>query len=116
MKSKMLKPLSKPSGKDYWEGIIRESQASNISNIEFCQQRRIAISAFYYWKKKILNGSEKNQPALIEVPNPLKNMNSIPNGNNDIISMNIDQDFRFNISMDLKTVLPLIQELFNKRK
>jgi len=114
MKNSTLKIQPKPSGQEYWAKIIKESQESNLSNIDFCKEKGIAISAFYYWKKKITNVSvNRSEFSLIEIPASIQ---KVTGNNNDIISLSVNEDFRFHISFDLKTVLPIIQELFGKQK
>lgn len=36
-----------------WAMVIRECQASGLSNREFCRQRGIAEKTFYYWLRKL---------------------------------------------------------------
>ena len=116
MKNNTVKMIPKVSGQEYWTKIIRESQVSNLSNKEFCKQQGIAISAFYYWKKRITNVPvSNNNMSLIEIPDLIKDSNC-PGNNNDIISLSVNQEFCFHISFDLKTVLPIIQEILGKRK
>ena len=36
-----------------WTEIIRECQASGLTNKEFCAQRGIAEKTYYYWLRKV---------------------------------------------------------------
>lgn len=36
-----------------WMEIIRECQASGLSNREFCSQRGISEKTYYYWLRKV---------------------------------------------------------------
>ena len=36
-----------------WAAVIRECNASGLSNREFCRQRGIAEKTFYYWLRKL---------------------------------------------------------------
>ena len=38
-----------------WSAVIRECNASGLSNREFCRQRGISEKSFYYWLRKLRN-------------------------------------------------------------
>ena len=38
-----------------WSALIRECNASGLSNREFCQQRGISEKSYYYWLRKLRN-------------------------------------------------------------
>lgn len=115
MKNSIVKMASKPSGQEYWTKIIQESQSSNLSNIEFCRKKGIAISAFYYWKKRLAQFPKNKPMPFLELPKIFQNINHNP-GSDDVISISISRDLRFHISFDLKTILPIIQEVMGNQK
>ena len=38
-----------------WSALIRECNASGLSNREFCRQHGISEKSFYYWLRKLRN-------------------------------------------------------------
>jgi hypothetical protein len=43
----------------YWKQTIREAARSGISIREFCRQRRLRTSQFYWWQRRL---KERRQP------------------------------------------------------
>ena len=43
----------------YWQRIIREAARSGTSIREFCRQRRLKESQFYWWQHKLKLGRQK---------------------------------------------------------
>jgi len=37
----------------YWQGVIREAAHSGISIREFCRQRKLRESQFYWWQRRL---------------------------------------------------------------
>ena len=45
----------------YWQKIIREAVRSGMSIREFCRQRRLKESQFYWWQRRLKAGrGERN--------------------------------------------------------
>ena len=115
MKNSIIKMASKASGQEYWTKVIHQCQSSNLSNIEFCRRKGIAISAFYYWKKRLTKLAQSEPMPFLELPGIFENINHNP-GDSDVISISIDRNFHFHISFDLKTILPIIREVMGNQK
>ena len=47
-----------------WAMVIRECQASGLSNREFCRQRGIVEKTFYYWLRKLREQAIENTPSV----------------------------------------------------
>ena len=45
-----------------WAKIIRECQASGLTNREFCTQRRIPEKKYYYWLRKLRKTAAASMP------------------------------------------------------
>ena len=46
----------------YWQKIIREAARSGMSIREFCRQRRLKESQFYWWQRRLkAGGGERTQ-------------------------------------------------------
>ena len=51
-----------------WTEIIRECQASGLTNKEFCARRGIAEKTYYYWLRKLrAAAAETMEPQLVHV-------------------------------------------------
>ena len=57
-----------------WAAVIRECNASGLSNREFCRQRGITEKTFYYWLRKLRSQmTEAAAPQLVQLePAPVK--------------------------------------------
>ena len=106
---------SKSKGWEYWNDLIKESQESNLSKKEFCKQKGIPISAYYYWKKRLPGTLPSTMKApFVEISRFLQNSATTENDN--IFIFSIGNNLRLHVSADLKTILPLIQSLLGKSK
>lgn len=45
----------------YWQRTIREAVRSGMSIREFCRQRRLKESQFYWWQRKLKAGREERR-------------------------------------------------------
>ena len=51
-----------------WAAVIRECNASGLSNREFCKQRGITEKTFYYWLRKLRSQmTEAAAPQLVQL-------------------------------------------------
>ena len=51
-----------------WAAVIRECNASGLSNREFCRQRGITEKTFYYWLRKLRSQmAEAAAPQLVQL-------------------------------------------------
>ena len=51
-----------------WAEIIRECQASGLTNREFCTQRGIPEKKYYYWLRKVREAAaEAAEPQLVRL-------------------------------------------------
>lgn len=51
-----------------WAAVIKECNASGLSNREFCQQRGISEKSFYYWLRKLRSQmAEASAPQLVRL-------------------------------------------------
>ena len=51
-----------------WAAVIRECNASGLSNREFCRQRGITEKTFYYWLRKLRDQmTEAAAPQLVQL-------------------------------------------------
>jgi hypothetical protein len=49
----------------YWQKTIRDAARSGMSIREFCRQRRLKDSQFYWWQRKLKAGrQERNRPGV----------------------------------------------------
>src|SRR5438876_10629110 len=49
----------------YWQRTIGEAARSGMSIREFCRQRRVKESQFYWWQRKLKAGrQERNKPSV----------------------------------------------------
>ncbi len=55
--------------KKQWQQLIESQQASGQSQKSFCQQEKLSVTTFSYWKKKLRQGQEATDPSL-EIPTP----------------------------------------------
>jgi len=53
--------------------LIEQWEESRMSQVEFCQSRKIPKSTFYYWRKKHKEGKESSENPFIPVT--IKNEN-----------------------------------------
>ena len=54
-----------------WMEIVRECQASGLSNREFCSQRGISEKTYYYWLRKVRTAAATIiEPQLVRLDNP----------------------------------------------
>jgi len=55
--------------REEWRRRIEEWEASGLTQVEYCKQKELKISAFLYWRKKF---SEKKptRASFVEVPLP----------------------------------------------
>ena len=51
----------------HWGGIVGEHQASGLSVRAFCNQRKIAQTEFYKWRKRLSHGKQAEVDSLIPV-------------------------------------------------
>jgi hypothetical protein len=54
----------------YWQKTIREAVRSGISIREFCRQRRLKESQFYWWQHRLKAGREERQRRQRSSGNP----------------------------------------------
>jgi transposase-like protein len=50
-----------------WAEIIRECQASGLTNREFCTQRGIGEKTYYYWLRKVREATAASAPQLVRL-------------------------------------------------
>ena len=43
--------------KEFWQNHIEEREKSGLSQVEYCQAHKIALSTFGYWKRKLNQGT-----------------------------------------------------------
>jgi hypothetical protein len=43
----------------YWQQVIREATRSGLSISEFCRQRKLRESQFYWWRRKLKDQRQK---------------------------------------------------------
>jgi hypothetical protein len=105
---------SESQGQEYWADLVKESQGSNLSKRDFCKEKGIPVSAYYYWKKRLPEILPSTKAPFVEISRFLQN--SAITGNDDIFSFSISHDLQLHVAADLKTILPLIQSLIGKSK
>lgn len=54
--------------KSEWEQIIKEWEASGVSQPQFCISRGVALSTLQYWRKKLKRESQANFVELVPTP------------------------------------------------
>jgi len=54
----------------YWQKTIREAVRSGMSIREFCRQRRLKESQFYWWQHRLKAGREDRQRRQRSASNP----------------------------------------------
>ncbi|MEE4243619.1 MAG: hypothetical protein V2I36_19315 [Desulfopila sp.] len=52
--------------KKFWQNHIEACGKSGLSQVEYCQARKIPLSTFGYWKRK-LNQSDKTKPVFYPI-------------------------------------------------
>ncbi len=67
---------------NYWQNHIRSWKRSGLSQRGYCRENAIAVSAFYYWHRKLKKQAKVDQPQFY----PLTLPNELVTGNNDIDS------------------------------
>jgi hypothetical protein len=45
----------------YWRSILGEAATSGISTREFCQQRRLKETQFYWWRRVLKSGGQERR-------------------------------------------------------
>ena len=50
-----------------WAEIIRERQASGLTNKEFCAERGIPEKRYYYWLRKVREAASEAGPQLVRL-------------------------------------------------
>jgi hypothetical protein len=45
----------------YWRKVIREAARSGVSIRQFCRERRLKESQFYWWQSRLRAGKERQQ-------------------------------------------------------
>jgi hypothetical protein len=53
----------------YWQQVIRDAALSGISIRQFCRERRLRTSQFYWWQRR-LKGSRQSRTARGKGPGP----------------------------------------------
>jgi len=56
-----LRPSVRRSRKQ-WQSLIDEQQQSDLTQAEFCQQNKLAISSFCNWKRRLSENIDRRQP------------------------------------------------------
>lgn len=90
-----------------WMRIIRERQASGLTNKEFCAQRGISEKTYYYWLRKVREASaEAAGTQLIR----LRENNESPKGRRIEIRYG-EAELKLPEDVDLKAVAVLLNAL-----
>jgi len=55
-------------GEEFWRQLFHEWKSSGLTIQSFCEQKKIVLSSFYNWKKKLSDQSCENKPSFIELP------------------------------------------------
>jgi transposase-like protein len=58
----MEEALNSGEGKEKWQEIVDAWRASGLGKTEFCRKQKVVASAFYYWCRKLENGSSRKPP------------------------------------------------------
>ena len=53
-------------GREYWQRILVEQEASGQSISAFCEERAVAEGSFFYWRRKLADGQQGSKPAVQE--------------------------------------------------
>ena len=57
--------------RQFWQMVIDTCRESDLSVVAFCKKEDISVSAYYYWRKKLVDSHPKSKrktpPAFIEV-------------------------------------------------
>ena len=65
---RLRKKESKQEKRDKWEKEIDAQKASNLSKRQWCLQRGISSTTFYYWKRKFKEeAAQQESPRFFEV-------------------------------------------------
>jgi hypothetical protein len=95
----MAKQQRDPQREQSWREVLVEFRASGQSVREFCQQRRLVESAFYYWQRELQRRDAEPAPssppafvpvkvvaaATIEVRCPSGHVVSLSNADSDML-------------------------------
>jgi hypothetical protein len=52
----------------YWRTTIREAARSGLSTREFCRQRKLHESQFYWWQRRLARQAPKSRPRPAAAP------------------------------------------------
>ena len=52
--------MSKNERRTQWRAVVAEQAKSGLSASAFCRERRIKVSLFYRWRRRLRNGAEKS--------------------------------------------------------
>ena len=90
-----------------WTEIIRECQASGLTNKEFCAQRGIAEKTYYYWLRKVrTTATTVMEPQLVRLEE-----GSI-NGKDQMIEIRYGRtELRLPEDVDLKAIAAFLNAL-----
>lgn len=58
--------------------LITKQQTSGLSQIEFCQQKKVSIATFGYWRKKYLDHQQNDIAASPKLDNNLRKEKFLP--------------------------------------
>jgi hypothetical protein len=86
----------------YWKKMMGELKASGLTATAFCKRRSLKRGTFLRWRKRL--GGDRNEPKLIEIPNP--KVSRVPRNENSGLEIRIGQDIRIGVypSSDLEFV------------
>ena len=91
-----------------WAEIMRDCQASGLTNREFCAQRGISEKTYYYWLRKL------QQTAAASIPAPqlvrLEENGEVPEKRRIEIRYG-DAELKLPADVDLKAVIGLLNAL-----
>ena len=48
--------------REQWQSLINEQQQSGLTQAQFCQQNKLAVSSFCNWKRRLSESTEYKQP------------------------------------------------------
>ena len=96
-----------------WAAIIREWETSGQSCKRFCRNKKIPLSTFGYWKRKLAEqGGSVGEQALVAVARPIV-INSSTGGMSLVVSERYRFEWEHALAMDV--VLALIDGLESRR-
>lgn len=50
---------------EQWRVLIDEQAKSGLSQSEFCKQRKLILSQFFYYRNRLVKTEQKNKPATV---------------------------------------------------